>query len=89
MPSWEEREKNLASCSRPWFHCIPLSTPGNFWGVGFLSTQICVNGGHIKEDLASCPLSNAILSPKGKELKAWILRKLQKMTEQNSSFIYS
>jgi hypothetical protein len=69
----EEIEKKLASCSRHRFHDIPPNTPENFWEVGCLSTQICLERDYIKEDLALSPRPkrwqpyNAVFSPKGKE----------------------
>uniref|UniRef100_G3ULM5 DNA endonuclease RBBP8 n=1 Tax=Loxodonta africana TaxID=9785 RepID=G3ULM5_LOXAF len=70
----EEREKNLASCSRHRFRYIPPNTPEKFW-KGFPSTQTCMERGYIKEDVDPCPPPkrrqpyNAMFSPKGKEQK--------------------
>ncbi|XP_067323553.1 DNA endonuclease RBBP8 isoform X4 [Anolis sagrei] len=70
-----EREKKIATCSRHRSRYIPPDTPENFWEVGFPSTQMCVERGYIKEDLAPCPRPkrrqpyNVMFSPKGKEQK--------------------
>ncbi|KAJ6662170.1 hypothetical protein lerEdw1_012636 [Lerista edwardsae] len=70
-----EREKKLATCSRHRSRYIPPDTPDNFWEVGFPSTQMCVERGYIREDLAPCPRPkrrqpyNVMFSPKGKEQK--------------------
>ncbi|XP_033010918.1 DNA endonuclease RBBP8 isoform X1 [Lacerta agilis] len=71
----EEREKKLAACSRHRSRYVPPDTPENFWEVGFPSTQMCVERGYIKEDLAPCQRPkrrqpyNVMFSPKGKEQK--------------------
>ncbi|XP_062836524.1 DNA endonuclease RBBP8 isoform X2 [Anolis carolinensis] len=70
-----EREKKIATCSRHRSRYVPPDTPENFWEVGFPSTQMCVERGYIKEDLAPCPRPkrrqpyNVMFSPKGKEQK--------------------
>ncbi|XP_063155250.1 DNA endonuclease RBBP8 isoform X2 [Candoia aspera] len=71
----EEREKKVATCSRHRSRYAPPDTPENFWEVGFPSTQMCVERGYIKEELAPCPRPkrrqpyNVMFSPKGKEQK--------------------
>ncbi|XP_034981442.1 DNA endonuclease RBBP8 isoform X1 [Zootoca vivipara] len=71
----EEREKKLGACSRHRSRYVPPDTPENFWEVGFPSTQMCVERGYIKEDLAPCQRPkrrqpyNVMFSPKGKEQK--------------------
>ncbi|XP_061452889.1 DNA endonuclease RBBP8 isoform X2 [Rhineura floridana] len=71
----EVREKKLAACSRHRSRYVPPDTPENFWEVGFPSTQMCVERGYIKEDLAPCLRPkrrqpyNVMFSPKGKEQK--------------------
>uniref|UniRef100_A0A8C9Q5L5 DNA endonuclease activator Ctp1 C-terminal domain-containing protein n=1 Tax=Spermophilus dauricus TaxID=99837 RepID=A0A8C9Q5L5_SPEDA len=77
-----EKEK-LASCSRQRFHYIPPNTPENFWEIGFLFTQTCMERDYIKKYLDLCPPPkrwqpyNGMFSRKGKEQKTWMLKKTE------------